>query len=156
MAPITFEHVTKRFDETTAVDDLSIDVADGEFLVLVGPSGCGKTTALRMLAGLEEITSGRILIGDRVVNNVAPGARDVAMVFQSYALYPHLTVYDNLAFSLRNHGVHKAEIDRRVQARPPTCSSSATSSSASRSSSPAASASASRSGGRSSASRRRS
>ena len=115
MAPITFEHLTKRFDETTAVDDLSIDVGDGEFLVLVGPSGCGKTTALRMLAGLEEITSGRILIDDRVVNNVAPGKRDVAMVFQSYALYPHMTVYQNLAFSLRNFGVPKAEIDRRVR-----------------------------------------
>jgi multiple sugar transport system ATP-binding protein len=115
MAPITFEHVTKRFDETTAVDDLDILVADGEFLVLVGPSGCGKTTALRMLAGLEDITSGRILIGDRVVNNVAPGARDVAMVFQSYALYPHMTVYDNLAFGLRNHKVSKPEIDKRVR-----------------------------------------
>jgi ABC-type sugar transport system ATPase subunit len=115
MAPITFEHLTKRFDETTAVNDLSIDIADGEFLVLVGPSGCGKTTALRMLAGLEEVTSGRILIGDRVVNNVAPGARDVAMVFQSYALYPHMTVYDNLAFGLRNYKVPKPEIDRRVR-----------------------------------------
>jgi ABC-type sugar transport system ATPase subunit len=115
MAPITFEHVTKRFDETTAVEDLSIEVADGEFLVLVGPSGCGKTTALRMLAGLEDITSGRILIGDRVVNNVAPGARDVAMVFQSYALYPHMTVFDNLAFSLRNQKVPKRQIDERVR-----------------------------------------
>ena len=115
MAPITFEHVTKRFDETTAVADLNIEVADGEFLVLVGPSGCGKTTALRMLAGLEDITNGRILIGDRVVNNVAPGARDVAMVFQSYALYPHMTVYQNLAFSLHNFGVPKAEIDTRVR-----------------------------------------
>jgi len=115
MAPITFEHVTKRFDQTVAVDDLSIEVPDGEFLVFVGPSGCGKTTALRMLAGLEDVTSGRILIGDRVVNNVAPGARDVAMVFQSYALYPHMTVYDNLAFSLRNHKVKKAEIARRVE-----------------------------------------
>jgi multiple sugar transport system ATP-binding protein len=115
MAPITFEHITKRFDETTAVADLSIEVADGEFLVLVGPSGCGKTTALRMLAGLEDITSGRILIGDRVVNNIAPGARDVAMVFQSYALYPHMTVFQNLAFSLHNFGVPKAEIDRRVR-----------------------------------------
>jgi multiple sugar transport system ATP-binding protein len=115
MAPITFEHVTKRFDEVTAVDDLNIDVGDGEFLVFVGPSGCGKTTALRMLAGLEDITSGRILIGDRVVNNVAPGARDVAMVFQSYALYPHMKVYDNLAFGLRNYKVPKAEIDRRVR-----------------------------------------
>ncbi|MGH3000859.1 MAG: ABC transporter ATP-binding protein, partial [Gaiellaceae bacterium] len=115
MAPITFEHITKKFDDSTAVDDLNIDVADGEFLVLVGPSGCGKTTALRMLAGLEEITSGRILIGDRVVNNVPPGARNVAMVFQSYALYPHMTVYDNLAFSLRNFDVPKPEIERRVQ-----------------------------------------
>ena len=114
MAPITFEHVTKRFDDSTAVDDLSIEVADGEFLVLVGPSGCGKTTALRMLAGLEDVSGGRILIGDRVVNNVAPGARDVAMVFQSYALYPHMTVYDNLAFSLRNQKLPKVEIDRRV------------------------------------------
>ncbi|HZT90404.1 MAG TPA: sn-glycerol-3-phosphate ABC transporter ATP-binding protein UgpC [Gaiellaceae bacterium] len=115
MASITFDHVTKQFDETKAVDDLDIQVADGEFLVLVGPSGCGKTTALRMLAGLEEITSGRILIGDRVVNNVAPGARNVAMVFQSYALYPHMTVRDNLAFSLRNFKVPKEEIERRVQ-----------------------------------------
>jgi multiple sugar transport system ATP-binding protein len=115
MAPITFEHITKRFDEITAVDDLDVEVADGEFLVLVGPSGCGKTTALRMLAGLEDITSGRILIGDRVVNNVAPGSRDVAMVFQSYALYPHMTVYDNLAFSLRNHRVPKKQIDERVR-----------------------------------------
>src|SRR5256886_6741101 len=115
MAPITFEHVTKRFDETTAVADLDVEVADGEFLVLVGPSGCGKTTALRMLAGLEEISNGRILIGDRIVNNIAPGARDVAMVFQSYALYPHMTVYDNLAFALRNRKLPKEEIDRRVR-----------------------------------------
>jgi multiple sugar transport system ATP-binding protein len=115
MAPITFDHVTKRFDDSVAVDDLSIDVADGEFLVLVGPSGCGKTTALRMLAGLEEISSGRVLIGDRIVNNVAPGARNVAMVFQSYALYPHMTVYDNLSFSLKNFDVPKGEIDRRVR-----------------------------------------
>ncbi len=115
MAPITFEHVTKRFDDAVAVDDLSLEIADGEFLVLVGPSGCGKTTALRMLAGLEEISNGRTLIGDRVVNNVAPGARNVAMVFQSYALYPHMSVYQNLAFSLRNFGVAKPEIDRRVR-----------------------------------------
>ena len=115
MATITFEHVSKRFDETVAVDDLSIDVADGEFLVLVGPSGCGKTTALRMLAGLEDISSGRILIGDRIVNNVAPGARDIAMVFQSYALYPHMTVFDNLAFGLRNRKLRKSDVDRRVQ-----------------------------------------
>ena len=115
MATITYEHVTKRFDETIAVNDLSIDVADGEFLVLVGPSGCGKTTALRMLAGLEDISAGRILIGERVVNNVAPGKRNIAMVFQSYALYPHMTVYGNLAFSLKNFNVPKNEIDRRVR-----------------------------------------
>jgi multiple sugar transport system ATP-binding protein len=115
MASVTFEEVTKRFDGTVAVDSLSIDIADGEFLVLVGPSGCGKSTALRMLAGLEDVTDGRILIGERVVNNVAPAARDVAMVFQSYALYPHMTVYDNLAFSLRNRGMPKREIDERVR-----------------------------------------
>jgi multiple sugar transport system ATP-binding protein len=115
MAKVTFEHVTKRFGDTVAVDDLQLDIADGEFLVLVGPSGCGKTTALRMLAGLEEISDGRILIGERVVNNLAPAARDVAMVFQSYALYPHMTVYDNLAFGLRNQKVPKREIDERVR-----------------------------------------
>ena len=115
MAPVTFAGVTKRFDETIAVDDLSLEVGDGEFLVLVGPSGCGKSTALRMLAGLEDVSSGRIMIGERVVNNLAPEARDVAMVFQSYALYPHMTVYDNLAFGLRNVHTPKAEIDRRVK-----------------------------------------
>jgi multiple sugar transport system ATP-binding protein len=115
MATITFDHISKIFDETAAVNDLNIQVDDGEFLVLVGPSGCGKTTALRMLAGLETISKGRILIGDRVVNNVAPGSRDVAMVFQSYALYPHMTVYDNLAFSLRNRKLPKQEIDQRVK-----------------------------------------
>ena len=114
MASVSFEDVTKRFDSTEAVKNLSLEIADGEFLVLVGPSGCGKSTALRMLAGLEEATEGRILIGDRVVNDVPPGARDVAMVFQSYALYPHMTVYDNLAFGLRNQKVDKGEIDRRV------------------------------------------
>ncbi len=115
MASVTFEHVTKRYDGTVAVDDLDLEIAHGEFLVLVGPSGCGKTTALRMIAGLEEITDGRLLIGDRVVNNLAPVQRDVAMVFQSYALYPHMTVYDNLAFGLRNKKVPKREIDERVR-----------------------------------------
>jgi multiple sugar transport system ATP-binding protein len=115
MAEVVFEHVTKRFHETVAVDDLSLEIEDGEFLVLVGPSGCGKSTALRMLAGLEDVTEGAIRIGDRVVNNLAPAARDVAMVFQSYALYPHMTVYDNLAFGLRNFKVPRAEIDRRVR-----------------------------------------
>jgi multiple sugar transport system ATP-binding protein len=115
MAPITYDHVTKEFSGgMKAVNDLTIEVKDGEFLVLVGPSGCGKTTALRMLAGLEEISDGRILIGERIVNNIDPGARDIAMVFQSYALYPHMTVYDNLAFGLRNKGIQKDEIDRRV------------------------------------------
>ena len=100
MASVTFQNITKKFGEMTAVDNLSIQVEDKEFLVLVGPSGCGKTTALRLLAGLEEITSGEIKIADRVVNDVAPKDRDIAMVFQSYALYPHLSVYDNMAFGL--------------------------------------------------------
>jgi multiple sugar transport system ATP-binding protein len=115
MASVTFENVTKRYDGTVAVSDLSLEVGDGEFLVLVGPSGCGKTTALRMIAGLEQITEGRLLIGDRVVNNLAPVARDIAMVFQSYALYPHMTVYDNLAFGLRNKKMPRKEIDQRVK-----------------------------------------
>ena len=115
MASVTYEHVSKSFDGTVAVNDLSLDVAEGEFIVLVGPSGCGKSTALRMLAGLERIDEGHILIGDQVVNNVAPAARDVAMVFQSYALYPHMSVYDNLAFGLRNQGVPRREIDDRVR-----------------------------------------
>jgi ABC-type sugar transport system ATPase subunit len=115
MANVTYDHVTKSFDGTTAVKDFNLDVADGEFMVLVGPSGCGKSTALRMLAGLEKVSDGRILIGERVVNNVAPQHRDIAMVFQSYALYPHMTVYDNLAFGLRNQKVQKKDIDRRVR-----------------------------------------
>ena len=116
MASVTLDHVTKTFaGGTRAVDDLQLEIADGEFLVLVGPSGCGKSTALRMVAGLERISDGRILIGERVVNNVAPMSRDVAMVFQSYALYPHMSVYDNLAFGLRNKKVRKDEIDRRVR-----------------------------------------
>jgi multiple sugar transport system ATP-binding protein len=115
MASVTYDHVTKSFGDTTAVNDLELEIVDGEFMVLVGPSGCGKTTALRMLAGLEKVSDGRILIGDRVVNNIAPQHRDIAMVFQSYALYPHMTVYDNLAFGLRNQKVPKKEIDSRVR-----------------------------------------
>ena len=115
MATVTFEKVWKSYDGTLAVKDLSLEIAESEFIVLVGPSGCGKSTALRMLAGLERIDDGRILIDERVVNNVAPGARDVAMVFQSYALYPHMTVYDNLAFGLRNQGIPKPDIDERVR-----------------------------------------
>lgn len=115
MASVTYRHVTKRWGDFVAVDDLNIEIPDGEFLVFVGPSGCGKSTSLRMLAGLEEITDGEILIGDRVVNNVAPKDRDIAMVFQSYALYPHMTVYDNMAFGLRLRRTPKQVIDERVR-----------------------------------------
>jgi multiple sugar transport system ATP-binding protein len=101
MASVTFDHITKRFGEVTAINDLNIAVEDKEFLVLVGPSGCGKTTALRCLAGLEDVTEGNIMIADQVVNDVAPKDRDIAMVFQSYALYPHMSVYDNMAFGLK-------------------------------------------------------
>ena len=115
MASVTFEHVYKRFGDVVAVNDLNIHVEDKEFLVFVGPSGCGKTTSLRLLAGLEEISDGQILIGDRVVNDVPPKDRDIAMVFQSYALYPHMSVYDNMAFGLKLRKTPKAEIDQRVR-----------------------------------------
>jgi len=115
MASVTYEHVTKRFGEVVAVNDLDIKVEDREFLVLLGPSGCGKTTTLRLLAGLEEPTEGRIYIGERVVNDVPPKDRDIAMVFQSYALYPHMSVYDNMAFGLKLRKTPKAEIVRRVK-----------------------------------------
>ncbi|MCH7706511.1 MAG: ABC transporter ATP-binding protein, partial [Chloroflexi bacterium] len=114
MAGVTFDHLTKRYDGVVAVDDLSLEIPDKEFLVLVGPSGSGKSTALRMLAGLEEITEGDIYIGDRRVNDVAAKDRDIAMVFQSYALYPHMSVYDNLAFALSLRKIPKQEIRRRV------------------------------------------
>jgi multiple sugar transport system ATP-binding protein len=116
MAEIAYDGVAKVYDDgTRAVEDFDLEIADGEFMVLVGPSGCGKTTALRMLAGLEEISEGEIRIADRVVNDLTPRERDIAMVFQSYALYPHLSVYDNIAFSLKLHKVPKAEIDKRVR-----------------------------------------
>jgi multiple sugar transport system ATP-binding protein len=115
MASVTFDHVTKRFGEVTAVNDLDIHIEDKEFLVLVGPSGCGKSTALRCLAGLEDITHGQILIGDQIVNDVAPKDRDIAMVFQSYALYPHMSVYDNMAFGLKLRKTPREDIKRRVQ-----------------------------------------
>jgi len=115
MAGIKFDHVWKRFGDFAALKDLDITINDQEFLVLVGPSGCGKTTALRCLAGLEEITDGHIYIGDRDVTDVPPKDRDIAMVFQSYALYPHMSVYDNMAFGLKLRKTPKAEIDRRVK-----------------------------------------
>src|SRR5512132_184904 len=116
MAEIAYEHVFKVYpDGTQAVHDLELEIADGELMVLVGPSGCGKTTALRMLAGLEEITEGEIRIGDRIVNDLTPRDRDIAMVFQSYALYPHMTVADNLAFGLKLRKLPKKEVNERVQ-----------------------------------------
>jgi len=115
MASVTYENVSKKYaGDTLAVDDLSLHIKDTEFMVLVGPSGCGKSTALRMLAGLEDITEGAIKIGDRVVNDLPPRDRDIAMVFQSYALYPHMSVFDNMAFGLKMRGTPKAEIDKRV------------------------------------------
>ncbi|MDD2694735.1 MAG: sn-glycerol-3-phosphate ABC transporter ATP-binding protein UgpC [Anaerolineales bacterium] len=115
MASVTYDHVTKKFGDVVAVNDLDIKIEDKEFLVLVGPSGCGKSTALRCLAGLEDVTEGRILIGDQVVNDVAPKDRDIAMVFQSYALYPHMSVFDNMAFGLKLRKTPREEIKRRVQ-----------------------------------------
>jgi multiple sugar transport system ATP-binding protein len=116
MAQIVLENVTKTFPGgTQAVRALSLTIPDGQFMVLVGPSGCGKTTALRMIAGLEQVTSGRICIGDRVVNELTPKERDVAMVFQNYALYPHMTVYQNIALSLKIRRIPRQEMDRRVQ-----------------------------------------
>jgi multiple sugar transport system ATP-binding protein len=115
MATVTFDNVWKRYGEFAAVKELNLEIQDGEFMVLVGPSGCGKTTSLRMIAGLEEVTEGTLKIGDRVVNDVAPKDRDIAMVFQSYALYPHMSVYDNMAFGLKLRKTPKADIDRRVK-----------------------------------------
>ena len=115
MATVTFDHVWKRYGDVVAVNDFNLDIQDGEFMVLVGPSGCGKTTCLRMIAGLEEISEGTVRIGERVVNDLAPKDRDVAMVFQSYALYPHMSVRDNLSFGLKLRKTPKPEIERRIQ-----------------------------------------
>jgi multiple sugar transport system ATP-binding protein len=116
MASITLEDIGKIYpDGTRAVGSVNIDVVDGEFLVLVGPSGCGKSTVLRMIAGLEDISEGKMTIGDKVVNDIPPKDRDIAMVFQNYALYPHMSVYDNMAFGLKLRKMPKDEIDRRVK-----------------------------------------
>ena len=156
VAEIVLEDVTKVYgDGTTAVADLNLDVRDGEFIVLVGPSGCGKTTALRMVAGLESISDGTIRIGDRVVNTVPPKERDIAMVFQNYALYPHMSVYDNMAFGLRLRKLSKTEIDRRVREAAESWVSRSTSSASPRPC-PAGSGSGSPWDGRSSVNRRRS
>jgi multiple sugar transport system ATP-binding protein len=114
MAKVVYEHVSKRFGEVVAVDDLTLEIQDKEFLVLVGPSGCGKSTVIRLLAGLETLTAGNVYIGDRLVNDLPAKDRDIAMVFQSYALYPHMSVFDNMAFGLRMHNTPKEEIHRRV------------------------------------------
>ncbi len=114
MASVKYDHVVKRWGDVVGINDLSVDIKDKEFIVYVGPSGCGKSTALRLLAGLEEISEGEIYIGDRVVNKVPPKDRDIAMVFQSYALYPHMTCYDNMAFGLTLRKMQKSEIDQRV------------------------------------------
>ena len=114
MSEIELKHVGKRYGEVTVLNDISLEMGDGEFVVLVGPSGCGKSTLLRMIAGLEDITSGQITIGGKVVNNMPAKERDIAMVFQSYALYPHMKVADNMSFSLRLAGAPKAEIRQRV------------------------------------------
>lgn len=115
MAQVLLRNITKRFGNVTAVNNISLDIQDREFIVLVGPSGCGKSTTLRMVAGLEEITEGEITIGDTVVNDVPPKDRDIAMVFQNYALYPHMDVYNNMAFGLKLRKFPKDEIDRRVK-----------------------------------------
>src|SRR5260370_15802057 len=115
MARVAMRSLNKKYDEVHAVKDVNLDIRDKEFVVLVGPSGCGKTTTLRMVAGLESITSGQILIGDTVVNELSPMDRDIAMVFQNYALYPHMTVYDNMAFGLKMRKFDRDEIGKRVQ-----------------------------------------
>jgi multiple sugar transport system ATP-binding protein len=114
MAKVVLQDITKRFDETVAVKDVNLTIADREFVVLVGPSGCGKTTTLRMIAGLEEITQGEIYIGDRLVNNLPPKDRNIAMVFQSYSLSPHMKVSENMAFGLKISRVSKGERDQAV------------------------------------------
>src|SRR5579859_5520229 len=115
MAGVTLRGLTKRFGKVTAVDGVNLEIRDGEFIILLGPSGCGKSTMLYSIAGLESISDGEIYIGDKLMNRVPPKARNIAMVFQDYALYPHMNVYDNMAFGLKLRKASKEEIDRRVQ-----------------------------------------
>ena len=155
MADVIFDKVEKVYDnDVHAVHDLSLEIGDGEFVVLVGPSGCGKTTALRMVAGLEDITDGKISIGDRVVNDLTPKERDIAMVFQNYALYPHLSVADNIGFGLRLRQTPKDVVEERVAVGGELPRADAVPATAGRRSCPAASASAWRWAARSCASRR--
>ena len=156
MADILIKHLVKRFGKVEAVSDVSLQIADGEFLVLLGPSGCGKSTILRVVAGLEDADSGEIVIGDRLVNFIDPVKRNVAMVFQNYALYPHMTVCKNIAFPLQIAKKTKGEIERGGRAAPPGSSGSRSCCTACRASCRAGSGSASRSRARSCASRRRS
>jgi len=114
VATVEFQNPTKSYGDLEVVHEINLSIRDGEFLVLVGPSGCGKSTSLRMLAGLEDITGGKILINDKIVNDIAPRNRDIAMVFQDYALYPHMSVYDNMAFSLKYRKTPKSQIRTRV------------------------------------------
>ena len=156
MADIVLDNVTKRYpDGFEAVKDMNLTIEDGEFVILVGPSGCGKSTALRMIAGLEDITDGELRIGDEVVNDKAPKDRDIAMVFQNYALYPHMTVRENMGFALKLAKVDKGEIERKVEEAAKILDLTSTST-ASRPTSPAASASAWRWAARSCAIPRRS
>src|ERR1700754_2423564 len=115
MAIVSLKKLTKRYGNMEIVHGIDLDIADGEFIVLVGPSGCGKSTTLRMIAGLEDISGGTIQIGERVVNDIPPKDRDIAMVFQNYALYPHMTVFENMAFALKLRNVGRAQINERVQ-----------------------------------------
>ena len=155
MSEIVLDGVTKTFaDGYEAVKDMNLDIADGEFMILVGPSGCGKSTALRMIAGLEDISSGELKIDGETVNDRSPKDRDIAMVFQNYALYPHMTVRENMGFALKLAGVDKAEIDEKVEEAARDARPRASTSTAGRPTSPAASASGWRWGGRSSATRK--
>ena len=154
MAEVALQSLNKNFDEVYAVRDVNLSINDKEFIVLVGPSGCGKTTTLRMVAGLELISSGRILIDDKVINDLAPMDRDIAMVFQNYALYPHMSVYDNMAFGLKMRKFDRADIAKRVQEAAEILGMQSNCCTANRGSSRAVSASASRSAARSCGTRR--